>query len=130
MTTVPLTADCLPVLFCNRAGTKVAAAHAGWRGLAEGVLESTSSAMDCDPAQLMAWMGPAIGPDAFEVGQDVYDIYKEQSVENLIAFKPYKDCWLANLYALARLSLSRAGIEQIYGGQHCTFSEQEKFYSL
>lgn len=124
-----LTADCLPVLFCNKAGTKVAAAHAGWRGLANGILESTVREMDCEPSQLMAWMGPAIGPDSFQVQQDVIDVFEKKHADNLSAFKPYKDRWLANLYQLATLTLSRCGVEQVYGGQHCTFLEREKFFS-
>jgi len=124
-----LTADCLPVLFCNKAGTKVAAAHAGWRGLAGGVLEATVLAMNCSPADLMAWMGPAIGPRAFEVGSDVYDAFADLNVENSTAFKPHGDRWFANLYQLARLALSRAGVEQVSGGQYCTYSESEIFFS-
>lgn len=123
------TADCLPVLFCNKAGTKAAAAHAGWRGLAAGILEATVSAMKCNPTDLMAWMGPAIGPRAFEVGDDVYDAFAGSNVENSTAFKPHGDRWLANLYQLARLALGRAGIEQVSGGQYCTYSEPDSFYS-
>jgi len=124
-----LTADCLPVLFCNRAGTHIAAAHAGWRGLAAGVLEATVLAMECQPADLMAWLGPAIGPRAFEVGKDVYDAFTHLNSENSIAFKPHKDRWLADIYQLARMALSRVGITQISGGQHCTFEEQDNFFS-
>jgi YfiH family protein len=124
-----LTADCLPVLFCDRAGTTVAAAHAGWRGLAGGVLEATVRAMGCAPSELMAWMGPAIGPDAFEVGQDVYDSFVSFRPENAFAFKVYRDRWLADLYGLARSLLFEAGVSQVYGGQHCTFNESEKFFS-
>ena len=124
-----LTADCLPVLFCNKSGTKIAASHAGWRGLAEGVLEATVSAMDCDPGELMAWLGPAIGPQAFEVGRDVFDAFINLNTENSTAFKPHGDRWLADLYELARLALARTGIEQVSGGQHCTYSEPDKFFS-
>ena len=124
-----LTADCLPVLFCNKAGTKVAASHAGWRGLAAGVLEATVSAMACDPGELMAWLGPAIGPQAFEVGKDVYDAFLSLDTKNVAAFKPHGDRWLADLYELARLALARIGIEQVSGGQHCTYSEPDKFFS-
>jgi len=124
-----LTADCLPVLFCNKAGTKVAAAHAGWRGLAEGVLQTTVSAMDCDPCDLMAWLGPAIGPQAFEVGRDVYDSFINLDTENATAFKPHGDRWLADLYELARLALARTGVEQVSGGQYCTYSEPDSFFS-
>ncbi len=124
-----LTADCLPVLFCNKTGTKVAAAHAGWRGLAAGILESTVLAMDSAPSQLMAWMGPAIGPQAFEVGQDVYEEFTGLNPENRSAFKPHKDRWFADLYELARMALSRVGVERVYGGQYCTFSESKRFFS-
>ena len=124
-----LTADCLPVLFCNKTGTKVAAAHAGWRGLAAGILESTVLAMDSAPSQLMAWMGPAIGPQAFEVGQDVYEEFTGLNPENRSAFKPHKDRWFADLYELARMALSRVGVERVYGGQYCTFSDSKRFFS-
>lgn len=124
-----LTADCLPVLFCNEAGTHIAAAHAGWRGLAAGVLETTVLAMECKPAELMVWMGPAIGPRAFEVGKDVYDAFTSLNAENSIAFKPYRDRWLADIYQLAGMALKRMGITRISGGQHCTFEEQGRFFS-
>ena len=124
-----LTADCLPVLFCNKDGTKVAAAHAGWRGLAEGVLEATVAGMNCEPAGLMAWLGPAIGPGAFEVGDDVYGAFALVNEANTTVFKPHRDRWLADLYELARLALFRVGVTSVYGGQHCTFSEQYRFFS-
>ncbi len=124
-----VTADCLPVLFCNQAGTKIAAAHAGWRGLAAGVLEATVAAMDCQAGELLAWLGPAIGPNAFEVGQDVFDAFVHTDMDNAIAFKPHGDRWLADLYALARLALMRVGVERISGGQYCTYTQQEKFFS-
>ena len=88
-----MTADCLPVLFCDRAGTVVAAAHAGWRGLKEGVLEASIAAMGCEPGEILAWLGPAIGPTAF------------------------------------RLRLARAGVNAVYGGEFCTFSDGDQFYS-
>ncbi len=124
-----MSADCLPVLFCNRAGTKIAAAHAGWRGLVDGVLEATVSAMDCKPDELLAWLGPAIGPQAFEVDRDVFDVFTQTQFENTTAFKPHRDRWLADLYALARLALRRVGIEQVSGGQYCTHTQQDKFFS-
>ena len=124
-----LTADCLPVLICNKAGTKVAAAHAGWRGLAAGVLESTVLAMGCEPQELIVWLGPAIGPQAFEVGKDVYDTFKTLENENVPAFKPHRDRWLADLYQLARLALTRVGISHVSGGQYCTYSDSENFFS-
>jgi len=124
-----LTADCLPVLFCNQAGTSVAVAHAGWRGLAAGVLEATVLAMECKPAELVAWLGPAIGPRAFEVGKDVYDVFVNLSAENAIAFRPHGDRWLADLYQLARLALTRVGICQVSGGGYCTYADSNNFYS-
>ncbi len=124
-----LTADCLPVLFCNRTGTKIAVAHAGWRGLASGVLEATVAALGCRPEDLLVWFGPAIGPDAFEVGQEVFDTFVQTDVGNTIAFRAHGDHWLADLYELARLALSRVGVKQVSGGQHCTFTEQEQFFS-
>ena len=124
-----LTADCLPVIFCDKKGTQIAAAHAGWRGLAAGVLEATVMAMDCKPSDLMVWLGPAIGPRAFEVGRDVYDAFVSSNSENVIAFKPHRDRWLADLYLLARFMLARVGITQISGGQYCTYTEEDFFYS-
>jgi len=124
-----LTADCLPVLFCNRSGTRIAAAHAGWRGLAAGVLEATVLAMDCKPLDLMAWLGPAIGPQAFEVGKDVYDSFVVSNSENAIAFTEHGDRWLADLYQLSKLALNRAGIHQVSGGGYCTYLEPDKFFS-
>ncbi len=124
-----LTADCLPVLFCNKDGTKVAASHAGWRGLAAGVLEATVLAMENDPAELMAWLGPAIGPQVFEVGNDVYDSFVNVNDHNSKAFKPDGDRWLADLYLLARQALSRVGVKQVSGGQYCTYSDPDKFFS-
>jgi len=124
-----LTADCLPVLLCNRTGTKIAAAHAGWRGLAGGVLEATVAALGCRPGDLLAWLGPAIGPEAFEVGQEVVDAFTQIQPENAVAFKPHGNRWLADLYTLARLSLKRVGVKQVWGGQYCTHTEQDKFFS-
>jgi YfiH family protein len=124
-----LTADCLPVLFCDRAGTKVAAAHAGWRGLANGVLEATVAAMNCKATELMAWLGPAIGPHAFEVGSDVRDAYLDVDMGNEIAFKPHSDRWLADIYSLATLALARVGVKQVSGGQYCTYTDKENFFS-
>ena len=128
---VIMTADCLPVLFTNRSGSKVAAAHAGWRGLAEGVLEQTLSQFD-DPSEVMVWMGPAIGPDAFEVGQEVYDRFVDDLAQSRDAFKPspsHNERWVADIYQLARLRLNRAGVRQIFGGGLCTYTDSERFFS-
>ena len=125
-----LTADCLPVLFCDRSGTRVAAAHAGWRGLAGGVLESTVRALDTEPGQLMAWFGPAIGPGAFEVGKEVRQVFVEQHAEAAGAFLARPDGhWLADLYQLARIRLLASGVTALYGGDYCTFTDRQRFYS-
>ena len=127
---VVLSADCLPVLFCNRAGTRVAAAHAGWRGLAAGVLENTVKAFGESPAELLAWLGPAIGPSVYEVGEDVRDVFVGGDEEAGMAFRKHGDAWLFDLYTLARLRLQRVGLTAITGGGFCTFSEPERFYSF
>lgn len=125
-----MTADCLPVLFSDRAGTCVAAAHAGWRGLAAGVLEETVAAMGIEPGQLLAWMGPAIGPHVFEVGDEVRQAFVEQHVEAAAAFRASANHGrhLADIYALARLRLSACGVRQVSGGGFCTVSDP-RFYS-
>lgn len=125
-----LTADCLPVLFCDRAGSVVAAAHAGWRGLADGVLEATVAAMQVAPGEVLAWMGAAIGPQAFEVGDEVRAAFVAQHPEAAAAFVPHAPGkWLADIYALARTRLGHAGVEAVYGGGRCTFNEADAFYS-
>jgi len=124
------TADCLPVLFCDRAGTKVAAAHAGWRGLCSGVLESTIRRLETPPRELLAWLGAAIGPQAFEVGAEVLEAFCQIDAAAVQCFRPAAPGkYLADLYALARLRLARAGVNAIYGGGRCTFSEAALFYS-
>lgn len=128
-----LTADCLPVLFCDRAGTRVATAHAGWRGLAAGVLEATVTALAVPAGELLAWLGPAIGPRAFEVGNEVRDAFLRTDPDAASAFDASRPGhWHANLYRLARRRLARAGVEAeaVYGGGHCTFGEAERFYSF
>jgi len=126
-------ADCLPVLFTNRAGTRVAAAHAGWRGLAGGVIANTVQVLQQagdDPADLYAYIGPGIGPTAFEVGQDVYDAFVVADAGAHNAFAPHAPGkWLADLFTLARRALGRAGVTQIYGGGLCTYSDPQRFYS-
>ncbi len=122
-----LTADCLPILFCNQAGTRIAAAHAGWRGLANGVIEATVEKMGCAPETVMAWLGPAIGPEAFEVKEDVLVAFTGHSLH---AFKPTaQGTWLANLYQLATERLRRLGIRQIFGGEFCAYTDLNRFYS-
>ena len=125
-------ADCLPVLFCDRDGTCVAAAHAGWRGLAAGILEATIEKMRVDPAQLLAWFGPAIGPEKFEVGEDVLEAFVSRDQAAAAAFKPHPEHehkWLADLFALASIRLDGAGVTARYGGGLCTVSNPDRFFS-
>ncbi len=125
------TADCLPVLFCDDAGTTVAAAHAGWRGIAAGVLENTVRALPAPPETLIAWLGPAIGPDAFEVGDEVRDAFVGASTDARSAFKrgANDSKWMCDLYALARLRLRDAGVARTFGGGLCTYSDAQRFFS-
>jgi len=127
---VIMTADCLPVLLCDRQGTVVGAAHAGWRGLCNGVLEATIIAMGAEPGDLMAWMGPAIGPDAFEVGKEVRSAFMEHNPASDSAFTPIgDDKYLADIYLLARQRLQNAGVAAVYGGGRCTVIERDQFFS-
>jgi YfiH family protein len=125
-----LTADCLPVLFCDRAGTRVAAAHAGWRGLAGSVLEATVQAMALPAEQLLAWLGPAIGPAAFEVGAEVREAFVSTHPEAADAFVPSLNDgrFMADIYALARIRLAACGVTAVYGGGFCTVTDP-RFYS-
>lgn len=125
-----LTADCLPVLFCDRAGTRVAAAHAGWRGLAGGVLEATLETLALPAQEVLAWLGPAIGPAAFEVGPEVREAFLGQHPESAQAFAASRNPgrFMADLYQLARIRLAARGITAVYGGGFCTFSDP-RFYS-
>ncbi len=150
-----MTADCLPLLLCDEAGTVVAAAHAGWRGLAGGVVESAVQAMNVAPERLLVWLGPAIGPQAFEVGDEVRQAFMAHDPEAAKAFVPcvgralarhaglkadLQGCsagdtepgvqkWLADIYLLARQRLARVGVRRVYGGGLCTFTDAERFYS-
>jgi purine-nucleoside/S-methyl-5'-thioadenosine phosphorylase / adenosine deaminase len=125
-----MTADCLPVLICNSQGNKVSAVHAGWRGLAEGVIENTVAALNERPGRLMAWLGPAIGPQAFEVGEEVRHAFVEKFAQAEAAFIQNRPGhYLADIYQLARLVLSSAGVKAIYGGEYCTFNDANHFYS-
>jgi len=129
---VIMTADCLPVLFCDAEGTRVAAAHAGWRGLAAGVLEATVKAMDTEPGKMLAWFGPAIGPSAYEVGDELRQTFITHDAAAASAFKPGRSTgkWWCDLYMLARQRLAAAGVTRIYGGGFCTFTERELFFSF
>lgn len=133
-----LTADCLPVLLCNRAGTEVAAIHAGWRGLTGGVIRETVHAMSSAPEDLLAWFGPAIGPEAFECGVDVLEAAFESSMSESHAeaiakcFVPHRQKplhFLADIYALGRAELAELGVTEIYGGDRCTVTEASAFFS-
>lgn len=127
---VVMTADCLPVLFCDQQGSVVAAAHAGWRGLADGILEATIQAMQVDTADIMAWLGPAIGAQSYEVGEEVRQAFVPQVPGAESAFAVTREShWLMDLYQLARLRLLASGVKEIYGGDYCTYSDRERFYS-
>ncbi|MEO8642015.1 peptidoglycan editing factor PgeF [Pseudomonas sp.] len=124
-----MTADCLPALFCDRAGTRVAAAHAGWRGLAAGVLEATLDSLAVPPEDVLVWLGPAIGPQAFEVGPEVRETFVEQLPEAAKAFVPSANAgkFMADIYELARLRLAARGVTAVYGGGFCTVTDPRFF---
>ena len=131
-----LSADCLPVLFCNRAGTEVAAAHAGWRGLAGGVLEATVAAMHSPPGELLAWIGPAAGPAHYEIGAEVRAAFVAGEASGsagctaAAAFMHSRPGhWLADLPMLARQRLAALGVHAVHGGSHCSIAEADRFFS-
>ena len=125
-----LTADCMPVLFCNLDGSEVAAAHAGWRGLANGVLENTVRAMRSKPDDIMAWLGAAAGPAAYEIGVEVREAFIQYDKHAELAFVPTRENhWKVDLYQLARMRLRESGVTKICGGEYCTISEADKFFS-
>lgn len=127
---VVLTADCLPVLLCDQTGRRVGVAHAGWRGLLGGVLPAAVQALGVPAATVMAWLGPGIGPAAFEVGAEVRDAFVAADASAAAHFTAnVRGRWQADLYALARSSLGRAGVETVYGGGFCTFAERDRFFS-
>ncbi len=127
---VILTADCLPVLFCDRAGSRVAAAHAGWRGLANGILETTLQRLNLSPQEILVWLGPAIGSQAFEVGDEVRNCFIDFLPQAEEAFKPSRENhWLADIHKLARQRLTHQGVTAIYGDDYCTYTNAEQFYS-
>ena len=125
-----LTADCLPVAFAARDGSELGVAHAGWRGLAAGVLEATVAAMRTAPADLVAWLGPAAGPGAYEIGEEVFEAFTSRDRRAEAAFAATRPGhWRVDLYALARLRLADAGVAAVHGGGLCTISEPRRFFS-
>ena len=126
---VVLTADCLPVLFCDRAGTRVAAAHAGWRGLANGVLEETVRTLGLPGEQLLVWLGPAIGPQSFEVGPEVREAFVSRHAQTVEAFVAGRNPGrlMADIYQLARIRLAACGVSAVYGGGECTLTDPRFF---
>lgn len=127
-----MTADCLPVLFCNRAGTVVAAAHAGWRGLLNGVLAQTVAVLGVPAQEVMAWLGPAIGIHAFEVGAEVRTAFVQKNPQCVLAFteNPARaGHYFADLYLLARQFLADIGVQSVSGGEYCTYTDAKQFFS-
>jgi YfiH family protein len=131
---VTMTADCLPVLLCDTRGTVVAAVHAGWRSLCDGVIEAAMHKMGVPATEILAWLGPAIGANAFAVGADVRAQFMQQDQQASLAFKSLADKWLCDLYLIATQRLNKLGVTQIYGASvnadFCTFSDTERFYSF
>ena len=126
-----MTADCLPVVLTDPGGTRVGVAHAGWRGLLDGVVEATIAALGTSPAELRAWLGPAIGPEAFEVGGEVRTAFADRNPAAAGYFRPnQRNRYQADLYGLARLALAAAGVSSVHGGGWCTHRESERFFSF
>ncbi len=127
---VILTGDCLPILLCDKTGTEIAAVHGGWRGLVSGVIESALAYFNNSPDQIYAWLGPAIGPKVYEVGDDVRDQFVAVDKNAQLAFESIKESkWLANIYLLAQQRLQKCGVNEIFGGNFCTYTDKEKFFS-
>jgi YfiH family protein len=125
-----LTADCLPIFLCDPKNRRVAAIHAGWRGLAAGVLDATLDIFGAPYCDYLVWLGPAIGPTVFEVGEEVRDLFRQADPAADLAFQSRgQGKYLADLYQLARQRLSRYGVQQVYGGEYCTLSDPARFYS-
>jgi polyphenol oxidase len=123
-----MSADCLPLLICTADGSEIAAIHAGWRGLLDGIIDNTINALQS--RDVLVWLGPAIGPGCFEVGAEVRSAYLEKSSDYAYAFKKHKQGkWLADIYQLARINLSALGISKVYGGHFCTVTDHERFFS-
>ena len=127
---VVLTADCMPLFVTDRGGTRVGVAHAGWRGMAAGVIENAVSSLGVDPREVVAWMGPTIGPTAFEVGPEVREAFVAADPGAHVAFVPrVAGKFMADLYGLARQRLARAGVREVHGGGFCTYRETRRFFS-
>lgn len=126
---VVMTADCLPVILCDRQGEQVAAVHAGWRGLVDGIIEQAVAQFSVPGSEIMAWLGPAIGPKAFEVGGEVREQFLAHDPAAAQGFEPHGEKWLADLYLLARQRLASVSVNDVFGGDACTFSDAEKFFS-
>jgi purine-nucleoside/S-methyl-5'-thioadenosine phosphorylase / adenosine deaminase len=127
---VVCTADCLPVLMCSTDGSVFAAAHAGWRGLAAGVIENTLAKLEVDPADLLVWLGPAISQPSFEVGDKVREAFLQVDPDADTCFEVNsRQRWQADLYGLARRRLNAAGVRNIFGGSFCTYLDEERFFS-
>jgi YfiH family protein len=124
------TADCLPLLLCSSSGHCVAAIHAGWKGLSSGIVENTIDALALKPSDILAWLGPAIGPQAFVVGEEVFQAFSEKDpvAESAFHYMGNRQ-WLANLYKLARQRLHKLGIDSVFGGNYCTFTDNKRFFS-
>ena len=131
---VTMTADCLPVLLCDKAGTVVAAVHAGWRGLCDGVIEAAVNKLPVEHSEILAWLGPAIGPNAFEVGSEVRAQFIAKDAQATSAFQTNGNKWLGDIYQIARQRLNYLGVTQIYGGSvnedFCTYTDATRFYSF
>jgi len=125
-----MTADCLPVLFCSADGKEVAAAHAGWRGLCSGILEATLNAFSSPAEEITAWLGPAIGPNAFEVGAEVREAFCATDPAATSAFRAAGEKYYADLWMLATQRLQSAGVRKIWGGGQCTLTRKEQFFSF
>jgi YfiH family protein len=126
---VILTADCLPITLCNHTGTEVAAIHAGWRGLYQGIIENTLNKMHSTPDQLYAWIGPAISQTHYEVGDEVYECFTGKHPKTALAFKPNNGKWLANLPLIAEIVMNALGIHNVSQSNLCTYTQKNDFYS-
>ena len=125
-----MAADCMPVLLADESGAAVGIAHAGWRGLAAGVVEATVEAMGVPATRILGWLGPAIGPDAYEIGEEVRDAFMERDAQAMVAFSPTRPGhWKLDLYAIARQRLASLGVVRVSGGGFCTASDPARFYS-